>query len=404
VSVSCQAVSPVSEASAAVSLEGCHKEFALLLRCLGPVCTETDRDQIEGLLEAGLDWARLLESADHHGVTPFVYWRLAEADLHRLVPVESWTRLEEQFHANLRHNLFLMGQLATVLQAIYEAANPAVPFKGPALAQALWGNFSLRQCVDLDVLVPRKHVPAAMRVLHNLGYEPAIQLSSSVLGEHIRVASEMPLRKADPDVLLELQWDIAPRCFAVGIGMNEFWKRTAATDWNGMSMRTFAAEDLLLALCIHGWKHAWARLIWVSDVAQLIVQNPALDWRALLARAKECGVERILILGVSLAHELLGSPLPDALSRKAQPDAALRHLLDQARQGLSERTVVSYRNWHFFLLRARERWRDRLKHALRFVLTPGVPELTAVSLPRPLHKLYPVMRVVRLAKQLAAGS
>ena len=267
---------------------------------------------------------------------------------------------------------------------------------------ALWGDLGLRQCVDLDIFVPREHVRAAIAVLHSLDYEPAIRLSSSVWSEHVRVASEMPLRRADAKVLLELQWDIAPRCFAVDIGMDEFWNRTAVSKWEGISMLSFAPEDLLLALCVHGWKHAWSRLVWVSDVARLIVQNPDLEWGAVRARSKQRGVERILMLGVSLAYQLLSSPLPDQITERVYTDARLRHLLEQGRRALAEDRELSYGGWHLFLLRARERWRDRIKHALGCVVTPGVPELTAVSLPRPLHGFYPVMRVLRLAKQVVA--
>jgi len=407
VSVSSQLEGSLQQAPAGafVSVErrGCSREFALLLHCCRPLYCKADRDRILPLLGAGLDWMHLLESANHHGATPFVYQRLAEAKLDRLVPAESWALIEQQFHTHLRHNLFLVGQLRSILEALDSAGIPAIPFKGPALATALWGHLGLRQCVDLDILVAPKHVLAAMEALHNLGYEPGIRLNSSVWGEHIRVASEMPLRKTNSEMLLELQWDIAPRCFAVEIGMNESWKRAAVSECNGMSVLSFAPEDLLLALCVHGWKHEWSRLIWVSDVARLIVQNPGLDWAAILARSKHYGVKRILSLGVSLAHELLGSPLPEAIDETAQADAELECLLQQARRGLGENRQVSYIGWHLFLLRARERWRDRIRHAVRFVFTPGVPELTAIALPRPLHGLYPVMRVLRLGKQLVAS-
>ena len=382
--------------SAAASESGWRREFDLLVLCAGPG-GESNRERIARLLESGLDWTRLLASADHHGVMPFLYQRLAESDLWRLAPPESWRLLERQFHANLKHNLLLMGQLTSLLRALDEAGIPAVAFKGPALATAMWGSLALRQCTDLDLMVQRQHARGALAVLRGLDYQVAVTLSSPVLDEHIRVASEMQFRKASPEVLLELQWDIAPRCFAVDLDMDEFWSRTTATKLGGVSTIAFAQDDLVLALCVHGWKHAWSRLIWVCDIAQLVVKSRGLDWQRLHGRARELGLERILLLGATLAHELLASPLPEALRKRAQQDADLRRLLDEALLGLSEDRVADYRDWHAFLLRARERRRDRMRHVAGFVMTPGVPELTAVSLPRPFHFLYPILRIFRLA-------
>ena len=135
-SVSWQAQDSLQEAGARAlaSLEGCGftREFALLLHCVRPLHNEADRQQITALLEAGLDWAYLLESADHHGEVPIVYQRLAEAKHHWLVRAESWALLEHHFHNKNRHNLFLMGQLTAVLELLKAAAIPCVPFKGPA--------------------------------------------------------------------------------------------------------------------------------------------------------------------------------------------------------------------------------------------------------------------------------
>jgi hypothetical protein len=62
-------------------------------------------------------------------------------------------------------------ELVRVLKFFAEAGIPAIPLKGPALAQALHGDSSLRTYVDLDILVPRSMVGRAFDLLRPGGYE-----------------------------------------------------------------------------------------------------------------------------------------------------------------------------------------------------------------------------------------
>lgn len=196
---------------------------------------------------------------------------------------------------------------------------------------------------------------------------------------------------------LELQWGIAPRQFSVDLDMNAMWPRTILAEFGGQPTRGLTTEDLLLVLCIHGWKHAWNRLLWCADIARLIQSRAEIHWIALQERAKAAGVERILTLGLTLADELFDL----ALSREVPTCTTTQALAAESIAYMQELSQPTYVGWHRYLLLARERQGDRLKHSYRFLLTPGLGDWDTVRLPQVVAPFYPIVRLARVG-QIAA--
>jgi hypothetical protein len=70
------------------------------------------------------------------------------------------------------YNLFLEKELLRLLDTFKADNIMAVPFKGPLLAVAIYGDMLLRECGDLDFLIKRKDVRIAINLLVSLGYRP----------------------------------------------------------------------------------------------------------------------------------------------------------------------------------------------------------------------------------------
>jgi hypothetical protein len=164
------------------------------------------------------------------------------------------------------------------------------------------------------------------------------------------------------------------------------------------TVSALSAEDLLLALCVHGTKHLWERLAWVCDVAALVNSHEALDWRALFGRAATARVERMLLLGLGLARSLAGAELPEEVWSKVKDDEASARLASEAALRMFD--GAEYRPAGFlrsvgFNLRARSRARERLRY-FRFILTPTDGDLAALALPPRLSFAYYLLRPFRL--------
>ena len=129
----------------------------LLLSCARTRLDNQGVERIEALVREELDWAYLVELAGKHGVMPLLYW-----NLHTVCPQavhkDILDLLKRSFHENARRNLFLSGELLELLKLLEGEGIPAIPFKGPVLADFVYGNLALRSIWDLDLLVHKHDV------------------------------------------------------------------------------------------------------------------------------------------------------------------------------------------------------------------------------------------------------
>ena len=175
-------------------------------------------------------------------------------------------------------------------------------------------------------------------LLQKAGYAPEVELSPAQTRSALRLDSVFNMARPAPAPLqsvlpqgyaVELHWAITSPCLPFdleyqSVAPNLGWiDLPGACEGQNCAVRALAPEDLLLILCVHGAKHLWERLIWLCDVAQLIGATPDLDWPRVLQMARERGVQRMTALGLALARDVLGAPLPRAVEDwlSTQPEA-----------------------------------------------------------------------------------
>jgi hypothetical protein len=103
---------------------------------------------------------------------------------------------------------------------------------------------------------------------------------------------------------------------------DDLWQRRGTLLLGGRSLATFSAEDLVVILAVHGGKHLWKRLCWLSDFAKCL-QAPNLDWAILRTRGRAARAEGMLLLALSLAQGVMDVQLPAELSIAANANPAL---------------------------------------------------------------------------------
>ncbi len=314
--------------------------------------------------------------------------------------------LRRRAEADAQRNLRLAGELLRLLDRFAAHGVAAVSYKGPTVALRCYGDLALRPFRDLDFLVRPQDLGTAHQVLAGDGYRPRPPRTPRQQTA-IRTTWREDAFWRDDDIV-ELHWAFAPPEFPLPLDLDEVWARLEPLPIGGTLVRTLSAEHLLLVLCTHGAKHCWERLGWICDVAELLRRTPALDLSGMLAQARSLGVERIVLLGLRLAAELLDVPLPEDVACRARDDRAVGALAAQVRATLFRRMPTgSSHSWEsrLFHLRTRERWRDRLRYCARVALTPTAGDWAWVRLPDALYPLYYVARPIRLiAKYGPRGS
>src|SRR5207249_4022853 len=134
----------------------------------------------------------------------------------------------------------------------------------------------LRSPSDLDLLVRPRNVVQTKAVLQQLGYEPQLQLSPRQEKAYLHSGYEYVFGLNDDRNLLELQWQILPRFYAVEFDIEPMFKQSIEIKIEGFRVRSLCREDLMLVLCVHAAKHGWAHLGMLRDIATLA--DFELDW------------------------------------------------------------------------------------------------------------------------------
>jgi hypothetical protein len=376
-------------------------EFDLLLACCADPCGDEHAERVRNTLTRPLDWERILRLTDHHRVVPQVYSELS--GLSHLVPVQHLDALRVRYQDNARKTLWFTAELVRIVSHLEWVGIKALPYKGPVLAQTLYGEVTQRQFGDLDLLILPTEVLKAKAALLDLGYKSAIELAPRIAAAYAKTGYEYSFSAAPGSNLLELQWRILPRFYSIDFDVADFLVRADEIVVGGRRMRTLRAEDLLLVLCVHAAKHVWVQLSWLCDIAQL-AGSRQLDWNAIQEEANRLGIERIIGLNFLLTQKLFGSAPPPQIRECLREDPSITVLADEILRIIESGIHYDTESPAYFLLmmRLRERWQDRARLLWRLTVTPSVSEWSAVQLPQPLQPLYRLLRLSRLAKRFLA--
>jgi len=144
-------------------------EIELLLCCTRTQIDTATAERIKILIQSKIDWAYLIQTATRHGVMSLLYQSLSTT-CQEAVPKTNLAQLRDYSHSNALHNLFLTKELFKLLNLFESHSIPAIPFKGPVLAVSAYGNLSLRQIGDLDILVRERDFHKAKELLLDQGH------------------------------------------------------------------------------------------------------------------------------------------------------------------------------------------------------------------------------------------
>jgi hypothetical protein len=380
-------------------------EYELLTLCARTVIDSETREKIGLHLEAAIDWDFLIETAHAHRILPLVYRTFAESFTDR-VPKGAIQRLRNAFYANAKRNLALTAELLQVLMVFEQQNIPVISYKGPILAAALYGEVSFREFGDLDVIVPKDRVERATRLLIDRGYRMNTEMGSNGEFGLPEREKDLVLFRDDPGISLELHWGITIEKDPLQVNPKILWENLNTLLVGGKRVKIHAPEDLLLILCIHGGKHRWEHLGWLCDIAELIRSYPALDWDKLIDRASALGGRRIVLLGVLLAHNVLGAELPNAVIRQIEADRVVDELAEQVQQWLKTESSIAVGSTEQYYMRLRERSSEKVRvaaHQVKHYLIPTSRDREAFPLHGRFSAILYFIRPFRLVCQYGLG-
>ena len=378
------------------------REWDILRAASNPDPRPSDHDALRPLLEAAVDWDALLRLADHHGTSSLLYKNLAA--FAEVIPPAVLKSLRQRYETNVHKSLFLTRELFRILDCLEALGIAVIPYKGLVLSEVYYGDMALRQSGDMDLFVRPRDVLRIKAAIRDLGYLPRLLIPEVAEVDYIASGYEFTFDSPAGLNLLELQWALQPRFYALDFDMEGLFERAAVVQVAGRSLRTPSANDLLLVLAVHAAKHVWGRLIWLCDIAQ-ILRRENLDWDWIENRARADGIERILHLTLLLTNRFLATPIPAPMLDAVHRDEPAQSLVEEMESSVVQEVSYEEQKISYFrlMMQLRERPRDRLRFLARLTFTPGPGEWEAIRLPEALFPFYRLVRLVRLASRFARG-
>lgn len=386
-----------------VAIRSLRPEREILLLCARTRMEDGVRNRLRHLLGQPLAWPVVLEDAVAHGVVPLLYHHLSavEEDGDDPIPtaVAAWFRRVSI--AGAARRLLLLNELKGVLADLEAAGAPGVVWKGPALAYSAYPEPELRPFADLDILVRRRDISRAHEALASRGYTPRPGLALSDGDSFARSNHTVPMIHGPTGVCVDLHWGGGARYFSSAMDTDSLCEQAGPLVVDDTVVPALLLEPLLLALSVHGAKHGpfpWPRLRWITDVEAVLRSYPKDGWPALLDRARATGCQRMVLLGIGLAQELLEAPIPTCAADAIRDDPAVTSLVFAIRDRLLSESPApfTFGDRVRFDLAVRERARDRVHYRFQRLLTTSPRDAAALRLPTPLRFLQVPLRLLRL--------
>ena len=307
-----------------------NRLIELLLGCLHWEAGHLSAEELAGLNDAG--WEAFLALAAEQRIRPLLYQRLTERGLDAAAPEQVLGALRAVYRQTALRTMRFQAELAALAQALAAQDVPLIALKGVYMAHTVYRNPALREMNDLDVLVRRQHLPAAIDVLTQRGYTPAQEVEIEV---DMATMHHLP-RFFKADVAgFEIHWSLCRLKQSYSIDTSELWERVVPTQIGGVSLFGLAPEDLLLHLCLHtSYQHQFIFGLRPScDIAAVIERYvDALDWDEVVARTRRWRWQRGVYLALRLAADLVGAAVPEAVLAALCPVDGDGVILATARQ------------------------------------------------------------------------
>ncbi|HKV04722.1 MAG TPA: nucleotidyltransferase family protein [Candidatus Acidoferrales bacterium] len=372
-------------------------EKRLLLHCARTRIQPPIEKKIQELAAGPLDWDFVLSDAADNAITPLLNLHLRGAAAN-IAPQRQMDRLNSLARANAVRSLLLAAELIKIVDRFRFEGIEAIPYKGPVLAAQAYGDVSMREFEDLDIILRQRHMAKANEIMVSLGYAARFPWILSPGAAASLIPGEYNYRDEVHRVMVELHTEVTLRHFPLPPDLDDLAKRLVTVGLSGHEVRTFGPEDGLILLCIHGAKDFWERLSWVADISELVQAQPGLDWDQVFGRAESWHTRRMLHLGLALAERLLDAPLPPEIASRVREDREATSLASEA-----ERRLLS-RGWQPLDAAGRLRFRRRTmegylagwNYSLRLAVVPAEEDWLSMRLPRSLAPLYVAFRPFRL--------
>ena len=271
------------------------------------------------------DWPRIVEMAKQEEVSAVLFHNIMKHCLQDLVPRECYRDLSNQYHANLKRNLLVIGALRQVLATFQETGIHCIILKGIALAERVYPNIGMRGMSDVDILVKKADLFKVDEHLSSLGYISRDSSAAEAIHNPAGYLASLEYRRNELTPLsLHVHWhpvntSVPAAIFAERIDTNRLSESATATVVADSQAWILSPEHLIIYLCEHALRigHSFDRLILVCDIFYAIKAfGDTIDWDFIVEESRWFNLSRFVYHGLSIVKYHTSLNIPEACIAK----------------------------------------------------------------------------------------
>lgn len=283
-------------------------EEELILICARTSLNDENRIRINKLINRGINWDYLLKKSSIHKVKSLIYIQLSKTCF-KLVPESVMNELKEHYNKNARINLFLTAELIKILKELNSNDICVITYKGPSLALIAYKDLTLREFVDVDLLINRGDMKEIRKLMKKFDYELITIPDNFDEDLYFKTQTEHKFINPITNTIFEFHNRVQGHFFHFPVNPAFLYEDFRYVEINNYQLKTFTNENLLLLLCVHCARHNWSRISWICDIHEL-VQNNEINWYKVLENSEKLKVKRILLITLMLTENLFQTELP----------------------------------------------------------------------------------------------
>jgi len=386
--------------------------------------TELSEDDITFIIQSiqhpSFNIQHLLSLANQHGILPLVYKTLKNLSKENASPrslslskctqystfKQLLSELKVAYTNIVQRNMLMSAELIHIMKLLEDHGIEALAFKGPTLSQMAYGDITLRQYSDLDILVEEKDLYCAAKLIVNQNYEPMNSIEFLKNKAKLHVEKNYEFYDKKHGIKVEIHWRLLNASFWKKFKEYDVFTTQQYTNINHTTIPTLNTKILLLYLCNHGASHMWERLGWIVDIDRLIKsEGDSFNWVEIMTLASSLQSRITLLLGLGLSQALFNTKLPSEIEKQVNTQTIsnlIAFVLDTLNSNLINQDYTSSeKNFKIFQfnLALHDSFSSKTNFIFHTLFGYSDRDVMMVNLPKSLYFLYYPLRMIRIIKK-----
>jgi len=245
-----------------------------------------------------------------YDLIPLIYKIInADIQLKHITPRPLYDMMQAVYFSQLRRCLHQYNHLSNILQELDSAEVPVMLIKGFALSEVIYNDIGVRPMSDIDLLVPYNDFKSAEKVLKRAGYNEVVNKKfSGPIAQHA-FHSQFAKKENGLQIILELHHDLSNKTHP--FNAEHYWRRAVQHSFGQNKALIMEPNDLLVYLSLHACRHNFNRILWLCDIAQvMVIYKNLLDWKSLVKISQESKSNIAIFYSIYLVHHLFNIQIP----------------------------------------------------------------------------------------------